>query len=221
LDLRPPKLTERVTEVLRELILTGKIGVGQRVNEQALAQELRISRSPLREALSILSAEGLVEFVPGHGAYVTECNAETLYELAEVREILEGTLAGLAAKRADAKDKEQMGDLLRETAKVIRAQPESYPLELDFHSHVAQAAGNPTLASLSLGITSRLRLQLTRTGYVHDAKHTRQSLADHREIYKAICEGDGEAAERTMRKHVQEMLESSMLCGPGVVNFGG
>lgn len=217
MDLRAPKLTERVTEVLREFILSGKIGVGQRVNEQALAQEFKISRSPVREALSVLSAEGLVDFVPGRGAYVAEYNADALYELAEAREILEGELARLAAKRADADDKKRMGDLLKKTAEIIRSNPQTYPVELDFHSQVAQAAGNPTLASLSIGIMTRLRLQLTRTGYVHDPAHTRQMLADHRKIHAAISKGDGEAADQAMRKHVQQLLESSTLCGaPGV-----
>jgi DNA-binding GntR family transcriptional regulator len=214
-------LTETVTEVLRERILTGKIGAGQRVNEQALAQEFRISRSPVREALSVLSAEGLVEFVAGHGAYVAECNAEKLYELAEAREILEGTMARLAAKRAAAEDKQRIGDLLRNTAEIIRSHPDSYPLDLDFHSHVAQASGNPTLASLCHGVMSRLRLQLTRTGYVQDPEHTRQTLADHNEIYRAICEGDGETAERLMRQHILRSLESSTLCGPQLATSGG
>jgi DNA-binding GntR family transcriptional regulator len=112
--------SQTVVGLLREMILTGRFGPGERLNELAISEQLKISRSPIREALQTLAGQGLVSLVPGRGAYVAEFDAQSVQQLGEVRIALEVRAAKLAAERITPAQLESMHRILESADAAIR-----------------------------------------------------------------------------------------------------
>lgn len=198
---RVRRFSDIAVQMLRERILSGRITPGTHVNEVALAEELRISRQPLREALRSLNAEGLVEIIPGRGAYVARFDLKSILQLGDIRLALEGATARLAAERADEEDIGRLTAVLEEIAAELRAGDDRYPRHLDFHAVLARATGNPRLAQAVGDVDTKLQLARARSG--NDPTRARQALGEHRVICDAVVRRDPDTAEAAMRTHIQ------------------
>ena len=202
--------------MLREMILTGGYGPGERLNELAISEQLQISRSPIREALQALAGQGLVRFVPGRGAYVMEFDAHSVRDMGEVRIALETRAARLAADRATAQQLatiEQMvltegsaietgaiGEML-ESSDVAIQSGAGYPAGIDFHHAVIEASHNQRLATVADEVATQFRLARARTG--REAAWAAAAHTEHVAIFDAIKAGDHDAASAAMELHLQ------------------
>jgi len=185
--------------LVRRQILEGELREGERLNEVKLAEQYGISRSPIREGIQALAAEGLVRLVPGRGAFVAAMTAEDVRELGQVREAIESHAARIVA---EAGDPERIARLERAVEALESA------VEADFHRVLLEATGNERLVTVGASVADRLRLarsrSATRPGRVDEA------VEEHRSILEAIRSGDGDAAASAMLRHVARATESAI-----------
>jgi len=176
---------------IRDLILEGYFQPGQRINEIGLSELLHISRSPIREALKALVGLGLVNLVPGRGAYVTEFDISAVRHLMEVRIALETAAASLAAQRATPEQKSRLEDLLHRIESDVDA-----PLDAELHGLILTCAANPTLTRHAEEVSTQVQVARTRSGVPRPAE---RYLEHYRRIVGAIVAGDADGAASAMR----------------------
>jgi DNA-binding GntR family transcriptional regulator len=195
----------RVQDQLREAILTGALEPGARLRAEALAERLRSSRTPVREALLLLAQEGLVEIEPRRGATVRTFDAIDVSDLYEVRALIEPHAAALAARRITGPEIARLGDIHERSVACDDAGEESVAEQLqlneEFHRLILDAARSPRLTS-AMGAVSGIPRSF-RASFWRDDDQRAQSLACHRELLAAIGHRRAELAETVMRMHIQ------------------
>ena len=195
-------LSDRAYYAIRELIVTLELAPGSIVSERELMDRLGVGRTPVREALQRLEGERLVEVYPRRGIFVSNVNVLDLAVLSEVRSVLEGFAARLAAERSTAADREHTVALIAELEQVTGSADERLLIELDqrIHRHVYDIAHNPFLEATLDGyyvLTLRIWfLALERVTRLDDA------VREHLELLQAIRDGDPARAEEAMKRHV-------------------
>jgi DNA-binding GntR family transcriptional regulator len=200
-------LADRAYFAIRDLIVTLELPPGAPVREPELVVQLRIGRTPIREALRRLAQERLVEVFPRRGIFVTTVDVRDLVRLCEVRAVLEPEAALLAAERATQADLDELQDLLA-VLELRRRRDDRWLIELDqrIHRAIYRASHNQFLAeTLEQYYTHALRiwmLALAKTD-LGAAVH------EHAELLEAILRGRGDRAAELMRAHV-ELFEESM-----------
>ena len=192
--------------LIRQAILDGRLRPGQRLTEEALARELRISRTPVREALRVLQTEGLVDWAPYQGSTVRAYDVEDLDDMYQLRALLEGHAARRAAAcitRADVERlrescarMEALGDATEENVAAIVEE------NLLFHKIILAAAGSQRLAEL---VRKVIELPLVYKSYVwYSPNQKRISEHAHKLLTHALAARDADRAELVMREHVYE-----------------
>jgi DNA-binding GntR family transcriptional regulator len=197
-------LRERIVERLRDAILAGDLPAQTRLREPELARRLAVSRTPLREAIRQLEAEGLVATVPRGGTFVTAVTAQDLEETYAIRAVLEGLAARQAAARVNAVRATELRALLDELAQKTGNYRVYHEAAGRFHEAIFELAGNRRLQVMYETLTrqvERLRKVSLAVG-----KRPNTSLREHRGIADAILRGRGAEAERRMRAHVEGAL---------------
>ncbi|WP_433270479.1 GntR family transcriptional regulator [Actinosynnema sp. CS-041913] len=206
-------LAGQAVEALRELVLTGEIPAGSRVNEVELAARLGISRGPLREAIRHLASEGLLVLTPHRGARVPAATAADVRALFELRTALECAAAELAASRRTDADVVRLHAVNDESRRSYQS-GERFPYRLDlaFHQALLDAARSPHIAEQVRLVQQRV--VLLRSGLVDDPPHQRASLDDHDALVAAVAAGDPSRASDVMRKHLARVC-AQMLTSLG------
>lgn len=199
-------IADRVCEALRVAIIRGEIAPGAKLNEPVLAARYGISRGPLREAIRRLEGLGLVDHVPHAGARVTRLDREELLHIYDVREALEGMAARLAASHVTRDEVAELYALLAHHAEQIQADEGrayfQHEGNLDFHYRIVRASRNPKLIQL-LASDLYHRVRMYRYQSSQRSSRPEQALLEHRRIVDALADGDGDAAELLMRRHIQ------------------
>lgn len=199
-------LSQQAVDLLRERIYSHLLLPGQRLDEAVLADELGISRTPLREALKVLSTEGLVDLQPHRGCYVTELSLKDLEEIFPIMAMLEGRVAReVAAKRST----EQMKalDALHEKLERHAASGDIdryYETNYLFHDSMQEFAGNRWL-QVVIGDLRKL-LKLSRHRSLRLEGRLNQSLGEHHALMKALHTRNADRAEAVMRDHLLAQL---------------
>jgi DNA-binding GntR family transcriptional regulator len=186
---------------IRDRIVSLDMPPGSVVNESRLREELKIGRTPIREALQRLSRENLVKSVPHRGTFVTDVNITDLARITEVRVVLEAHAARLATHRLTTADRESFATLLEalETDSSFD-QRELMRLDQLIHGHIYRAARNPFLEST---LERYFNLSLRLWYLVLDREvGLREALREHQELLRAILTGDPDRADESMRRHV-------------------
>jgi len=195
-------VVDHVYSALRERILSGDLPRGTKLRQASLAEELGVSRTPLREALRRLATEGLVDFSPNRGATVSELDFGDMRHAWSARVALEPGAARLAADRGDAGAIAAMRSAVAEQRRVGDDRDASFAANRRFHLSLAAASGNPHLTRFAE------MLWVPRIGVpIYQAQAVEPSGAqawagEHEQIVDAIAAGDGEAAERLTREHI-------------------
>jgi DNA-binding GntR family transcriptional regulator len=196
-----------VTDVLREAILDGVIPPRAWLREAELADELGVSRTPVRDALRTLSSEGLVEISANKGAMVSPITSHDIIELSAIRETLEGLAARLAAKRAEHGDAVVLrGHLDHIRTALEEGRLTDVPaLDLALHREIRRIADNRYVGRTLEQIESAVRRFRSKT-YLNTGR-PEESLREHEEIAEAIIAGDAETAERRAADHMRRVAE--------------
>jgi DNA-binding GntR family transcriptional regulator len=197
-----PALYLEVAERLRQRIFSHQLLPGAWIDEQALAVDYGISRTPLREALKVLAAEGLVTLKPRRGCYVTEISEQDLDDIFPLMALLEGRCAFEATAKMRPAEFKQLEAIHAELERHARSEAidKFFEANQEFHLRVQQFAGNRWL----LHVIQDLRkvLKLTRLHSLTIEGRLQQSLLEHRAIMEAIKSGDPKRAERAMHDHL-------------------
>ncbi|GAA2668744.1 MULTISPECIES: GntR family transcriptional regulator [Actinosynnema] len=200
----PLGLTGQTVDALRELVLSGEVAAGQRLNEVEVAANLGISRGPVREAIRQLASEGLLVLVPNRGAYVPVADAAEVTALFELRTALECAAAELAAARRSDGDLAGMRAVCAESRRTHKA-GKRFPhhLDLAFHRTLLDAAASPRITEQVKLVQQRV--VLLRSALRDDPPHQNASLDDHEALVDAIEAGDGKRAAEVMRTHLRRV----------------
>lgn len=201
-SLATPALYERVAEQLRARIYAHELAPGTWIDEQHLADEFGISRTPMREALKVLAAEGLVVLKPRRGCYVAELSERDLDEIFPVLALLEGRVAEEATRRladADLARLEQIHAGLERHA-VANDADRFFEANQAFHNTLQELAGNRWLSQM-IDDTRKL-LKLTRRDSLRLEGRIEQSLAEHRKILAALRRKDPADTALQMHNHI-------------------
>lgn len=205
-------LRELVLETIREAIINGTLKPRERLMEIQLAEELGVSRTPIREALRKLEMEGFIVMVPRKGAYVADISFKDIADIFEIRAALEGLAAGLAAERITDEELESMERLLVEKGKAIAANDIEKLVAVDtkFHESLYQASRNQRLTSIISNL--REQIQRFRTTSLSYPGRSKQSLDEHRGIVEAIQSRDVQAARQAAQDHIENAENSMIEC---------
>jgi DNA-binding GntR family transcriptional regulator len=204
----PNSLHDEVAARLRERIFAGELPPGSFLDEVKLAEQLEISRTPLREALKVLTAEGLVRHEPRRGCFVAEVTEQDLDEIFPVIALLEGRCAFEAAQHATDADLAVLEDLHDKLARHAKAKRINAYYETNYaiHEAIIALAGNRWLA----GVIGDLRkiLKLARQQQLHAPGRLEQSLSEHLAVFAALKARDPEGADAAMRTHLTRQREA-------------
>lgn len=205
-------LPEQIAARLSERIVSGTYAPGQRVMEQAVAEEFEVSRGPVREALRLLEKEGLVMILPRRGAQVTNPTITEVHEIFDIRAMLNGLRDRLIAESPHREQLvpvlEQEITRLAQTADAPGAGDEYIEIVLRLNRLLTQTAGNRRLQAI-LGSLAVQTVRYTRLG-LSTPQRRQQSVRHWQRLLQAIRDGDGDAAERIARQRVIDSRDAAV-----------
>lgn len=198
---RPRSLASLAADQIRELIVTDRLKLGQQLSEASLAEQLGISRTPVRDALLRLQAERLVDVQPQQGSYVFRYDAQQLHCILELRELLEVGALRVALKADAARTLANLESEIDQGAATMREGAEAYQsADTAFHGAIMAASRNPELIDAYSRIVGRVRAIRFRA-IRKNARFT-TSQKDHAAIVTAIKTGDHQGAAQILARHV-------------------
>ena len=204
----PNSLHDEVAATLREQIFDGSLAPGSFVDETALCERLSISRTPLREALKVLTAEGLLRHEPRRGCFVNEVTERDLDEIFPVIALLEGRCAYEAARNASDAELQELDALHERLVRHARAKRinDYYATNHIIHEAIIKLADNKWLAQV-IGDLRKI-LKLARLQQLHSPGRHDQSLSEHLAVFAALKARDSEGADAAMRTHLTRQREA-------------
>jgi DNA-binding GntR family transcriptional regulator len=202
-DAAPESLHDEILGRLRDFIVEGHLAPGERVPERQLCETFGVSRTPLRESLKVLAAEGLVELTPNRGARIREFTSEDIREFFEMMAGLESTAGRLACERIteeaiaeiEALHYQMYGHYMR------RELPEYFRLNQLIHERIMTAAGNRALGATYRGLTARMR-RLRYSANTIRRDRWGQAMREHEQIVDALRRRDGKALAEILHDHL-------------------
>ncbi len=214
---------DEIRERVRDMIHSGALQPGERVNEQALAARLGVGRNAAREALRSLEPAGLVRIIPNRGAEVRRISLEEALDLYDVRAGIARTSGRLLATRLDEDAERTLREFIERMDAAIEARDGAlyHRLNTEFHGYVMEATRNPRLIELNNMLEDELKLYLHKG--VFSPSQMQASNLEHRRIVQAVLAGDAVAAADALESHIlagkQRMLDT--VAGQRSVARGG
>jgi DNA-binding GntR family transcriptional regulator len=206
-SLAPRALYQEVAELLRQRIFKRELEPGSWIDEMKLAEEYGISRTPLREALKVLAAEGLVTMKVRRGAYVTEVSETDLADVYHLLSLLESDAAGVVAQRATDAQLKELQSLHKELEAAAGNRDKFFAINERFHTRLLQMAGNRWRDQMVADLRKVMKLNrhqsLLKSGRVED------SLREHRAVMEALARRDAKATVKRMQEHFRNGLEAA------------
>ncbi|EGI76227.1 GntR family transcriptional regulator [Hylemonella gracilis] len=187
---------------LKQLIYSGEIAPGERLNEAALALRMGTSRGPIREAIRMLAGQGLVTAVPNRGVFVRQISVREMLEIYELRALIFGFAAERASQNLDEEHRVGLEQLLDQMDMACEAGDGTayYELNLNFHTRILELSGNKRAHQAYDDHVKELHL--FRRSYFNAPGNMRHSNAEHRAIFDAISRGDAKRARTLAERHV-------------------
>ncbi len=205
--LSPRALYQEVAERVRQQIFARELEPGSWIDEQKLAVEYGISRTPLREALKVLAVEGLVTMKVRRGAYVTEMSADDVTQIYHLLGLLESDAAGETARRASSAQLAELRTLHERLERQVKNRDAFFATNEAFHMKLLEFAGNRWRTQIVADL--RKVMKLNRHHSLFKQGRLASSLAEHRQLMAAIEARDARAATRLMREHFDNGLQAA------------
>lgn len=209
--------TDRIVTAIQRSVVTGELPIGTWLRHGALADEFEVSRTPIREALRVLAAQGIVTIVPNRGARVNGLSGREIRELGEVRGDLQALAAELAAERSTDDQVRRMNHTWDRFAKVLESGRKS-PADLgemwaaaneEFHGVIVEAAHNRQLTVTLGDLHRRIPRNLSFSGYAGHSHLLRRNLDEHLAIARAITDHDAPEARAQMLAHCRGATQNT------------
>ena len=206
-SLAPRALYVEVAELMRQRIFKRELEPGSWIDELKIAQAYGISRTPLREALKVLAAEGLVTMKVRRGAYVTEVSEADLADVYHLLSLLESDAAGAVAAKASAEQLKELQALHMELEKAAKNRERFFAVNERFHMRLLEIAGNRWQGQMVADL--RKVMKLNRHNSLLKSGRIAESLAEHRTVMDALEARDAAAATQRMQEHFRNGLEAA------------
>jgi len=207
LSLAPRALYEEVAELLRQRIFSRELEPGSWIDELKIAEEYGISRTPLREALKVLAAEGLVTMKVRRGAYVTEVSDKDLADVYHLLALLESDAAGVVAQRASDAELAELQGLHADLEAAADDRNRFFALNERFHMRLLEIASNRWREQMVADL--RKVMKLNRHNSLFKTGRIDESLAEHRAIMTALLARNAALTQQRMHEHFQNGLEAA------------
>ena len=206
-----PNLRDQTYDIIKNMIIVREIEPGKKINEEQLAKEIQVSRTPIREALCRLENEGIVKIIPRRGAFVADLTEINVSEILLIREVLEGLVARLAAENMDEKTLEKLWKALEKVSTTPEKNRDliNYTRsEVNFHALLLSATNNQMLKNMMEIVNAHLQIIRLRTVVIPE--RAQKTVKEHQQILKAIENRDASAAEELMRQHVRSVRDVAL-----------
>jgi DNA-binding GntR family transcriptional regulator len=207
LSLAPRALYQEVAELLRQRIFKRELEPGSWIDEMKLAEEYGISRTPLREALKVLAAEGLVTMKVRRGAYVTEVSEKDLADVYHLLSLLESDAAGVVAEQATDAQLKELQSLHKDLEAAVGNRDKFFAINERFHMRLLEIAGNRWRDQMVADL--RKVMKLNRHHSLHKSGRLDDSLREHRAVMEALLKRDAKATVKRMQEHFRNGLEAA------------
>ena len=207
ITLTPKALYEEVAEQLRQRIFRRELEPGSWIDELKIAEEFGISRTPLREALKVLAAEGLVTMKVRRGAYVTEMSEKDLRDVYHLLSLLESDAAGVVAERATPEQQQTLRDLHAELESAAGNREAFFSVNERFHMALLDMADNRWRSQMVADL--RKVMKLNRHNSLFKQGRIEDSLSEHRAILDAMLARNPEGTRRAMQAHFAQGLQAA------------
>ena len=203
-----PALHQEVATRLRQRIVEGLIAPGSKLNERELAEQLNVSRTPLREAIRALAAEGLVELLPNRGAVATQLSAQDVADTFEVIAGIEGQSGELAAQRITDTELAEIRALHYEMLAAFTRRDLStyYRLNAQIHTRINAAARNPVLTRTWATVNARLQALRFRSNF--DEAKWQRAVDEHERMVALLAARDGDGLRRLLVQHLEHKRDA-------------
>lgn len=198
-DFADHSLSVVIQQEIEQLLLSGELGAGSRINEKQIALKFGVSRAPVREATRALQQVGLVDIIRNRGVFVRNVNLKDVVAIFDIRVALARLAAGEAARRMTPAAVQTLADLI-ERMHTAGSADEYLPLNLEFHRQIFLLSDNARLAQLDTSLGKELRLYRLRG--LRSAGSMRSSNEEHRAIFAALSDRNPELAGRLFEQHV-------------------
>ncbi len=205
-DYKP--LRDKVFEKLRKAIVTGELKPGERLMEVKLAEEMKVSRTPVREAIRKLELEGLITMTPRKGVHVSDLSAREINDALEVRATIEGLAASLAANRITPEELRKLkyiGNQFK-TALADGNVQSMVKKDVDFHEVIYKATKNEKLMQISNSLSEQV--QRFRISYIKDFSSPQDLAKEHAEILDAISKKNSALAKEKAESHIRTQQDA-------------
>jgi DNA-binding GntR family transcriptional regulator len=206
-SLAPRALYQEVAELLRQRIYKRELEPGSWIDEMKIADEYGISRTPLREALKVLAAEGLVTMKVRRGAYVTEVSDKDLSDVYHLLSLLESDAAGIVAARASDAQIAELQTLHKQLEAAAGHRDKFFALNERFHMRLLEIAGNRWRDQMVADL--RKVMKLNRQNSLLKSGRVQEALKEHRAIMEALSRRDAKGAVKKMQEHFSNGLEAA------------
>ena len=202
-------LSKKVYRILKIRIIKGNLKPGEKLLENKIAEQLGVSRTPIREAIKELAAEGFLKTSPNQGVVINNISIEDLQEVLQIRRVLEGLAASIAAKIINKEEIAKLEKIIeRMIITINRNDLLAYSdLNGEFHNLIFNVCGNKQLIKICNNLSSseyRFRINALR----NNPERLKYSLKEHKEIVEVLKRKDSEQADRLSKKHAENVLES-------------
>ena len=203
-----PALHHEAATRLRQRIVEGLIAPGSKLNERELAEQLNVSRTPLREAIRALAAEGLVELLPNRGAVATQLSAQDVADTFEVIAGIEGQSGELAAQRITDTELAEIRALHYEMLAAFTRRDLStyYRLNAQIHTRINAAARNPVLTRTWATVNARLQALRFRSNF--DEAKWQRAVDEHERMVTLLAAHDGDGLRRLLVQHLEHKRDA-------------
>jgi len=201
-------LSKKVYEILKKEIIKGSFEPGSKVLEGRIADQMGISRTPVREAIRELAAEGFVNLSPNQGVVVRSISAESIREVLQIHSALEGLAARLSCEVINEEDLKELENYVNKMEKLANKKDLSAysGVDLKFHELIVNTCRNKRLIQMRKNISDQA--QRYRIGSLSIPKRLKESLKEHQKILEAFKTKDPKKADSTSQKHIQNALKN-------------
>lgn len=204
-------LSKKVYRILKKEIIKGSFEPGNKVLEGKIADQMGISRTPVREAIRVLAAEGFVILSPNQGVVVRSVSAENIREVLQIHSVLEGLAARLSCEVINEEDLKELENCVNRMEKLANKKDSSTYSEVDlkFHELIVNICRNKRLIQMRKNISDQA--QRYRIGSLSIPRRLKESLKEHQKILEAFKTKDPKKADSTSQKHIQNALKNILV----------
>lgn len=209
MEIEHTEISEKVYQIMKKMILNRDFAGGQKLELNLLANQMRISRTPLKDAVNRLVTEGLLEVKPRSGTFVSEITCDDIRHIMEMRMMIELWCLSRLDKGTVQHLSQQLNQIVQQAGQLLQSQEYNYEqfleLDVEFHQAIVRSSKNPKMMDMYLSLNSFLKI--SRIFYFKSYDHSQKGQKEHEEIAACVASFQIDQAKSMMEKHIENSKE--------------